>query len=176
MIKVISTGLAILLLVGGLFIGTRHLGLSVQVDRIVTTNKQTIGTIHIKNWLGMEVFHAKTLEVPSCIHLLHDGKYKLFLRMHHNQYKCYGIYEKPLTNGLNLLPSGFINQGRGFEIHIANTVHDLKGCIGVGAHFKNNTDGSVELIDSKFAFEQFMKVLDGKTEIPLVIVDAKYKM
>lgn len=48
--------------------------------------------------------------------------------------------------------------GRGcVEIHIGNTVHDTKGCILLGTTRTENG-----IVASRWAFEKFMKHMDGK--------------
>ena len=55
-------------------------------------------------------------------------------------------------------------------VHVANTVSDLLGCIGVGEQFEP-IDGKNAVVMSKNAFWEFMKKCSGIDEFKLVIKD-----
>lgn len=61
------------------------------------------------------------------------------------------------------------------EMHIANSINDILGCIGIGLRFgvvETKDSGSLHGIqDSKTAFTQFMAMLKNDPEFKLVIVD-----
>lgn len=57
----------------------------------------------------------------------------------------------------------------GILFHIANTVNDLQGCIGIGEQFEEK-DGLTALIMSKAGFMQFLKLTEGLQVFKLVIL------
>lgn len=61
------------------------------------------------------------------------------------------------------------------EMHIANSIYDINGCIGIGRAFgivETNGNGLINGIqDSRFAFAQFMAKLANDQNFKLVIED-----
>lgn len=60
------------------------------------------------------------------------------------------------------------------NIHIANEVHELLGCIALGT-ILNRTSESVKLVNSRIAFERFMNNLSGKNQFELEIKEYEPK-
>lgn len=59
------------------------------------------------------------------------------------------------------------------EIHPANSIHDILGCIGVGSRFgivETKDNGHIHgILESKAAFAQFMAMLKNDPQFKLVI-------
>lgn len=64
-------------------------------------------------------------------------------------------------------------KGRSYIMfHIANTVDDLEGCIGVGTKF-GSLNGKEAVLQSSNAFDEFMAIMENKQEWTLQIKEKK---
>lgn len=129
------------------------------------SDKQTLGFMKVFDSDDKLIFECKTLECPwddnktrkSCIP---EGTYKV---KYHNSPSFKRVC--PWLQGTE--PRTWI------LIHPGNTVYDIRGCILVGTGYGDiNNDGLTDVISSKVAFNNLMKVLDGK---PFEIELLEYK-
>lgn len=61
----------------------------------------------------------------------------------------------------------------GILIHVANTVRDLKGCIGIGLSY-DKFGKDVGIVDSRRAFIKFMALMTGINSFKLLLSQREY--
>ncbi len=75
----------------------------------------------------------------------------------------------PITAGLNETFEVLnVPTRSGILIHVANTVHDLKGCIGIGMSFEK-FGSEIGIAESRRAFTKFMALLKEQSSFKLYI-------
>lgn len=112
--------------------------------------------------LSHEYPFAVTLELPwrynqedvSCIP---EGKYR--------------VRRIPVENSVVFKVLNVLNR-TGIDIHVANTIRDLKGCIGVGEQFDYLGDERA-ILASGHAFNELITVTSGMDEFDLEIVGVR---
>jgi len=129
------------------------------LTRELNQDKQTIGSLVIKNEEGKKLFSCKTLELAwndnkkneSCIPL---GNYKVAPRQSAKYNKHYHILDVP---------------GRSFIlIHIGNYNTQTKGCILVGEKLADiNADGYKDVTNSKATLKKLLEVAPKGFEITI---------
>lgn len=141
--------------------------MKIHIRRIMTDSKQTIGTCCLD--LGEEIIPiGVTLELPwkynapniSCIP---HGYYKAFRR---------GA-SKGKTGGIGLAYELRVDGRSAILIHVGNTTDETEGCILVGTSYYSNTDGSVEIRQSRKAYSELMG-LTSAAEILYVDIREAY--
>jgi len=129
------------------------------LTRELNQDKQTIGSLVIKNEEGKKLFSCKTLELAwndnkkseSCIPL---GNYTVAPRQSAKYNKHYHILDVP---------------GRSFIlIHIGNYNTQTKGCILVGEKLADiNADGYKDVTNSKATLKKLLEVAPKGFEITI---------
>ena len=128
----------------------KNFNMEAVLTRELEQDKQTLGSLVIKDDEGKKLFSCKTLELPwnankkneSCIPL---GNYKVSLRQSAKYNKHYHIQDVP---------------GRSFVlIHIGNFNTQTKGCILVGEKLADlNADGYKDVNNSKATLQKLLKI------------------
>ena len=133
----------------------------IELFRLEYEEKQTLGECAITE-NGKDLFLAKSLERAdnknqiniSCIP---SGEYLCVLE-HSNRFNC-DLWEI----------KGVPNRSE-CKFHSANYWHDLNGCIALGAKYLDiDNDGFRDVLNSKNTMKKFHKVLEGLTEIQLIV-------
>lgn len=121
---------------------------------------QTLGELVLRDQEGKVLFECVTVELPwlenarriSCIP---KGKYKVITRVSQKYSKHLHVLDVPNRD--------FI------LIHEANFVYQLKGCIGVGATFKDiNRDGTLDITSSKVTKAKILEFIDGPVQLTVL--------
>ena len=135
--------------------------MKIEIFRLEYEDKQVLGDCAITE-SGKDIFLAKSLERAdnnnkrniSCIP---QGKY-LCLLEYSNRFDC-DLWEI----------KGVPNRSE-CKFHSANYWHDLNGCIALGTKYLDiDNDGFRDVLSSKNTMKKFHKVLEGLTEIQLIV-------
>ena len=135
--------------------------MQIELFRLEYEKKQALGECAITE-KGKDIFLSKSLERAdnnnqrniSCIP---QGEYLCVLE-YANKFDC-DLWEI----------KGVPNRSE-CKFHSANYWHDLNGCIALGSKFADiNNDGFRDVLNSKNTMKKFHKVLEGLTEIQLIV-------
>ena len=133
----------------------------IELFRLEYEKKQVLGDCAITE-NGKDIFLAKSLERAdnnnqrniSCIP---QGEYLCVLE-YSNRFDC-DLWEI----------KGVPNRSE-CKFHSANYWHDLNGCIALGTKYLDiDNDGFRDVLNSKNTMKKFHKVLEGLTEIQLIV-------
>jgi hypothetical protein len=135
--------------------------MTIELFRLEYEEKQVLGDCAITE-NGKDIFLAKSLERAdnnnqrniSCIP---SGEYLCVLE-YSNRFNC-DLWEiKDVPNRSEC------------KFHSANYWHDLNGCISLGTKYIDiDNDGFRDVLNSKNTMKKFHKVLEGLTEIQLIV-------
>jgi len=138
---------------------------TVKLVRHWTNDKESIGTLMVKDSNGMPVFASMVLErgdldnrrnvsnIPAGIYPLRLTYSPKFRR------KMWLVDDVPNRSGIRIHPANYWNQ--------------LNGCIAPGLKLKDiNRDGLIDVTSSRYTTGQFEQSLKGLTETTIEIVDA----
>ncbi len=128
-----------------------------KILTIKRTHYRNDGTFGVLDFEGVPF--AVTIELPwknnvinfSCIP---DGEYVCIRTIHKGKYESWRVTDVPNREAINF--------------HIANTMDDLRGCIGVGECFEKKDDLTAVLM-SRVGFAEFMEKTRGIEKFRLII-------
>jgi hypothetical protein len=135
--------------------------MKIEIFRLEYEDKQVLGDCAITE-SGKDIFLAKSLERAdnnnqrniSCIP---QGEYLCVLE-YSNRFDC-DLWEI----------KGVPNRSE-CKFHSANYWHDLNGCIALGTKYLDiDNDGFRDVLSSKNTMKKFHKILEGLTEIQLIV-------
>ena len=133
----------------------------IELFRLEYEEKQALGDCAITE-NGKDIFLAKSLERAdnnnqrniSCIP---SGEYLCVLE-YSNRFDC------------DLWEIKGVPDRSECKFHSANYWHDLNGCIALGTKYLDiDNDGFRDVLNSKNTMKKFHKVLEGLTEIQLIV-------
>lgn len=137
----------------------------VRLERNAYTPLGTFGILRVgdKWWYTVEEIWKGNQVGISCIP---TGRYRMIQAKHGwstgNPYDCYQLVGVPGRDLIN--------------VHIANTISDIEGCIGPGKAFGCIRDRKTDqylpaVLSSAVAFREFMESMGGVDEAEIEIVD-----
>jgi len=132
----------------------------VHLTRYGYTPTGTFGELEVdgKTWATVERPWADNKRNISCIPVgTYTIKLGTFYRNTPDPSDDYPVYEVIDVPGRSLI-----------KIHIANTMWDVKGCIGLGKSF-GFVKKSWAVIKSKDAYTEFMKAMEGEEKALLIV-------
>lgn len=122
-----------------------------SLNRTLSNDTLTIGTLTIFNDQHNVILNLATVERPW----LNNEPYVSCIPT--GLYTCVKRYSK--KHGLHWHITNVVDRTV-ILIHIANYVHDLHGCIGVGLdHFDINNDGRLDVVSSRKAMNKLRDIL-----------------
>ncbi len=137
---------------------------TVKLVRHWTNDKESIGTLMVKDSNGMPVFASMALErgdrnnqrmisnIPAGIYPLRYTYSPKFRR------KMWLVDDVPNRSGIRIHPANYWNQ--------------LNGCLAPGLKLKDiNNDGLIDITNSRYATAQFEQALKGMDETTIEIVN-----
>lgn len=128
--------------------------------RLIDDGTQTLGRLDVHDGTNL-IWSCKTVELPwvgnqrnvSCIPV---GKYN-----------CVWSYSPAFKRNLFLV-DGVVGRS-GIRIHVANFVHQLRGCIAVGYNYQDiDKDGNLDVEMSGICLEAFNDLMTEKFELIIV--------
>jgi len=129
------------------------------IYRLIGTNKETLGKLSFFN--GLRSYIYDSLELPwkgnkNNISCIPTGTYH------------WHKYLSP-DHGYEVVLLENVPGREGIEIHVANYVQELLGCIAIGIGMADiNHNGLIDVTKSKRAFDELMSVLPGKGVIHIL--------
>ena len=135
--------------------------MKIELFRLEYEKKQTLGECAITE-NGKDIFLSKSLERAdnnnqrniSCIP---SGEYLCVLE-YSNRFDC------------DLWEIKGVPDRSECKFHSANYWHDINGCIALGTKYLDiDNDGFRDVLNSKNTMKKFHKVLEGLTEIQLIV-------
>ena len=129
--------------------------MEIFIKRQPSDDKQTLGTLDVKDFNGVSLFSCKTLE------LAWKGNQKRISCIPKGTYKVVKRFSPKYGNHLHILDV----PNRSFIlIHATNYWFQLLGCIAVGqAHIDLNKDGKLDTTNSKLTLAKLVAVLPKET-------------
>jgi len=133
----------------------------IEIFRYEYESKQTLGECFITS-NNKDLFTAKSLERAD------DGNKRNISCIPSGVYNCVLEYSDKFKRDLWEI-KGVDNRSE-CKFHSANYWHDLNGCIALGSYFKDiDNDGFRDVLSSSKTMREFHDVLEGLTEIQLII-------
>ncbi len=132
---------------------------AIRITRRTHTGTQVIGSLEVLDENGLILFECVTLELPwrenaqriSCIP---KGTYTAQPRVSDKYARHMHILNVPNRDWI--------------LIHEANYVHQLQGCIAIGAKVADiNGDGTMDITSSKLTKARFMEFMNGKIKLTI---------
>ena len=136
--------------------------MKLKILRFTNNHSPTFGVLFIGHIPTFVTLELPFLDNQSNISSIPLGHYKLSLRSASKSLtadigKAYELKDVPSRSDI--------------LIHVANTVSDLKGCVGLGMSYGLIGD-TYGITDSRKAYRRMMKLLDGQTDLSLDIVNS----
>ena len=131
----------------------------VEIYRVTSDNKQTLGTLEVKDDYGNVVFNCLTLELP------YNHNVKFISRIPQGEYEV----EKRISDRLNEHFHVLDVDNRTFiMIHAGNYYTDIRGCILVGKTLKDiNSDGEKDVTESRKTLDILLNLLPDYFELQI---------